>query len=308
MKKIKLILLIAILIIPFKVSALEASLELDCNPSGLHAGETATCTISGTSDGEVTGLEAIIDYDGDAIEISGFTLTNAWESAFGVGTITSGTKIEIIANANEGNEVNGEFEVATFTVSLKDAAESSEQQISLSSIAFYDVNVAKTTLTDPVAFEFTNFFSADDFEVDNNKMVIYRIPPITVGTFKSTIITNAILSIFDLDNNPLDDLASMATGQLLRVAFKGHNDDYKLSVVGDTNGDSMIDDEDAVKIAEHIIDGDVLTGDEYLMAADYDNNGEIKMNDVMRLLSGIDLNPDQDPETIPEPEPDSEPE
>ena len=305
MKKIKLILIMAILIIPFKVSALEASLELECNPSGLYSGEITTCTISGTSDSEVTGLEAIINYDDDAIEISEFALTSEWDPSFTTKTVFPGTKIEFVADANEGNEVNGEFEVATFTVSLKDAAESSEQEISLSSIAFYDENVTKITLTDPVAFEFTNFFSADDYEVDNNKMVIYRIQPISVGSFKNAIITNAILSIFDLDNNLLDDLTSLATGQLLRVAFQGHNADYKLSVAGDTNGDSMIDYEDAVKIAEHIIDGDVLTGDEYLMAADYDNNGEIKMNDAMRLLNSF--KPEPEPESDSEPEPDSEP-
>ena len=305
MKRIKLILIMAILIIPFKVSALEASLELECNPSGLYSGETTTCTISGTSDSEVTGLEAIINYDDDAIEISEFALTSEWDPSFTTKTVFPGTKIEFVADANEGNEVNGEFEVATFTVRLKDNAESSEQEISLSSIAFYDEDVTKITLTDPVAFEFTNFFSANDYEVDNNKMVIYRIQPISVGSFKNAIITNAILSIFDLDNNILEDLANIATGQLLRVAFQGHNDDYKLSVVGDTNGDSMIDYEDAVKIAEHIIDGDVLTGDEYLMAADYDNNGEIKMNDVMRLLNSF--KPEPEPESDSEPEPDSEP-
>ena len=304
MKRIKLILIMAILIIPFKVSALEASLELECNPSGLYSGETTTCTISGTSDSEVTGLEAIINYDDDAIEISEFALTSEWDPSFTTKTVFPGTKIEFVADANEGNEVNGEFEVATFTVRLKDNAESSEQEISLSSIAFYDEDVTKITLTDPVAFEFTNFFSANDYEVDNNKMVIYRIQPISVGSFKNTIITNAILSIFDLDNNILEDLANIATGQLLRVAFQGHNDDYKLSVVGDTNGDSMIDYEDAVKIAEHIIDGDVLTGDEYLMAADYDNNGEIKMNDVMRLLNSF--KPEPEPESDSETESDSE--
>ena len=42
--------------------------------------------------------------------------------------------------------------------------------------------------------------------------------------------------------------------------------------------------EDAKKIAKHIIDKNILTDDAYIVAADYNNDTSIKMNDVMKLL------------------------
>ena len=308
MRKIKLALLITILIIPFRVHALEASLEISCNTTGLYTGEDTTCTILGHSDGEVTGLEFTINYDGDDVEIGSFTLSNEWDSLFSVGTITPQTQIGAVADASGENQITGDFTVGTFTVSLKTTAESSEQEISLSAISFYDENVTKTTLTNPVTIQFADFFSADDFEVDSSKMVIYRIPLLTVGTFKSAIITNAILNVYDFSNELLDDFANLATGQLFRVSFKGHNTDYKVSVIGDANGDGAIDDDDARRIALHIIGSDTFTEDEYLMAADYDNNTEIKMNDVMRLLIDTNAPIEEEPEEPEEPGEPEEPE
>ncbi len=47
---------------------------------------------------------------------------------------------------------------------------------------------------------------------------------------------------------------------------------------------SLIDIGKTKKIAKHIVDGNVITEEKYLLSADYNGNDEIKMNDVVQLL------------------------
>ena len=53
-------------------------------------------------------------------------------------------------------------------------------------------------------------------------------------------------------------------------------------------GNGEITKNGAVKIAKHIIDKDVISDDIYLIAADYNKDNNIKMNDVIKML--IDIN------------------
>ena len=44
---------------------------------------------------------------------------------------------------------------------------------------------------------------------------------------------------------------------------------------------------DVMKIATHIIEGNVISGDAFEKAADITGDGKIKMNDVMKLATFI---------------------
>ena len=285
MRKLKLFIFITLLMIPLNIYALEASLSIECESPGLYQDKVTNCTIKGHSDGIVTGLETIFNYDED-LEISEFKITSAWDSMFGLDDITSGVKIEAVANAQ--NDVSGDFEVATFSVSMKEEATSLKQVISLNSIIFYDEDIKKVSLEDEVKVEFEDYIDLDNYQIDDTKMIIYGLTPMNIGTFKSSIATNALLRIMDKNNELVDDENQLATGHLFRVSFKDRNIDYKISILGDVLGDGRVSKEDAKRIAMHIIDGDVITDDEYLMAADYDANSVIKMNDVVRLLKSIE--------------------
>lgn len=109
----------------------------------------------------------------------------------------------------------------------------------------------------------------------------------TVGVFKNSISTNATLKVFNGSNVEQDNNAALATGHLFKVSFLSHNIDYKISILGDVLGNGTVTIDDAKRIALHIIDGNVINGDEYLMAADFDGNNVIKMNDAIRLLKSI---------------------
>lgn len=109
----------------------------------------------------------------------------------------------------------------------------------------------------------------------------------TIGVFKNSISTNATLKVFNSSNVEQDNNAALATGHLFKVSFPSHNIDYKISILGDVIGNGTVTIDDAKRIALHIIDGNVINGDEYLMAADFDGNNIIKMNDAIRLLKSI---------------------
>lgn len=285
MRKLNLLIFITLLMIPLNIYALEVSLSIECESPGLYQDKVTNCTIKGHSDGIVTGVETIFNYDED-LEISEFKITSAWDPMFELDDITSGVKIEAVAN--EANDVSGDFDVATFSVAMKEEATSLKQTVSLNSIIFYDENIKKVSLEDEVKVEFEDYIDLDNYQIDDTKMIIYGLPPMNIGAFKSSIATNALLRIMDKNNELVEDENQLATGQLFRVSFKTRNIDYKISILGDVLGDGRVSKEDAKRIAMHIIDGDVITDDEYVMAADYDANSVIKMNDVVRLLKSIE--------------------
>lgn len=287
MRKIKLIILITILFMPYKIYALNGSLAINCNDNGLYQDRATTCTITGSTDEIITGLDVTFNL-GEDIEVSSFQLSSEWASVFTVGTVTDGTKINAVAEADNNFDLVGDFTLATFNVALKEGATSSNQEISLSSIAFMDAAVHSVSISGEVIWEFEDFITMDQYQKDTNKMIIYGLAPMTVGVFKSNVSTNAILSVLDNQNNALADTNSLATGQTFRVSFLNNNTSYKISILGDVLGDGQVTKNDAKRIALHIIDGNVITGDEYLMAADYDGNNVIKMNDVVHLMKSME--------------------
>lgn len=289
MKKVLLTTLIALLIIPIKAYALTGTVTISCDNEGLYEGTPTTCTISGTSDDIVTGIAAIINYDDDEVVITNFALSDEWESTFGAGTITPGTELYFVADATI--DVEGEFDIATFEATLAENATSTSQEITLSSIIFYDEVAHTTSITGTPTASFEDYLTLGEYTVDTTKMIIHHLLPVTIGAFKNTVPSNAVLKVFDKLNNLLTDLDHLATGQTFKATFKNQETSYKISIAGDVLGNGEVTENDAKKIAEHIIDGDVITGDEYLLAADYDGNTHIKMNDVMRLL--LDLQSQQ---------------
>ena len=89
----------------------------------------------------------------------------------------------------------------------------------------------------------------------------------------------------------IDDENSIAkTGDKYKVKLENTTDEYKISVTGDVTGDGKNTINDIKRIANHIIDKNVITKDEYLKAADYNGDGEIHLNDAMKLLNYVKNN------------------
>lgn len=84
-----------------------------------------------------------------------------------------------------------------------------------------------------------------------------------------------------------NDSSFMKTGDKLEITTDNDIYTYMLSVAGDVLGDGEITKTGIATISSHIIDGNVISGEEYLKAADYNNDENIKMNDIMSMLRKI---------------------
>ena len=64
-----------------------------------------------------------------------------------------------------------------------------------------------------------------------------------------------------------------------------NNKTYTMSVAGDLTGDGISDIDDAKAIARKILNNESAVNDAYSYAGDINNNGALKMNDVMLLIN-----------------------
>lgn len=63
--------------------------------------------------------------------------------------------------------------------------------------------------------------------------------------------------------------------------------EYLLSVNGDGNGDSIINMDDVLLSAKYLINGAGVLGDIYLKAIDIDDNNEININDIIKMVKEV---------------------
>ena len=96
--------------------------------------------------------------------------------------------------------------------------------------------------------------------------------------------TSGILQVVDIDTHIITDNARLRTGYKLRTTFSTRLLEYTISVKGDVLGTGELSMENAQLIASHVVNGDRIHGDEYLLAADYNGDGRIRSNDVVKML------------------------
>lgn len=129
--------------------------------------------------------------------------------------------------------------------------------------------------------------SSDVIKYDEENNIISKILlKTTVEELKSVIdSTGKKIEVRDKADSIMNDTDIIKTGDKLIIKNdSGNSKKYILSVNGDVLGDGTISMDGAKKIASHIIDGNVLISQEYLLAADYDGDGTIRMNDVMKMI------------------------
>ena len=131
-----------------------------------------------------------------------------------------------------------------------------------------------------------NIQISGDYRIDGN--IIYNIKEkTTIADFLSKISSNSTLKVLDNNNNEVNSLSIIKTGYIL----KGSNiSDYILSVKGDVLNEGVITKPGIKKIAKHIIEKNIFTNNLYLYSADYDLNGQIKINDITKLLKNMNNN------------------
>lgn len=119
-KKVRLIIFLILMVIPVKTLAL--TLNLECNSDKITAGGSATCTISGNSDEEITSINATFSSKDDMIELTSFIKNDAW---------SSGETNSISVQSDTG--ISGDFTVGTITVTAKESITAGEYSVTISS-------------------------------------------------------------------------------------------------------------------------------------------------------------------------------
>ena len=148
-----------------------------------------------------------------------------------------------------------------------------------------DLNIYKVCYQKYYDLSFS--ISSDVIKYDDVNNIISKILlKTTVEELMSVIdSTDKEIEVRDKADNIMSDTDIIKTGDKLIIKnSSGNSKKYILSVNGDVLEDGTISMDGAKKIASHIIDGNVLISQEYLLAADYDGDGTIRMNDVMKML------------------------
>ena len=138
-------------------------------------------------------------------------------------------------------------------------------------------------------YEVTNEYLefGESLNIDNEVNIIEKLPRnLKLKDFISLIRTSGSIEVRN-NNELLSDESVIGTGSKLKITLSSRNIEYTLSVRGDVTGNGQAKMADVMKIATHIIEGNVISGNAFERAADITGDGKIKMNDVMKLATFI---------------------
>lgn len=143
-------------------------------------------------------------------------------------------------------------------------------------------------------FDCSFIISNNDLNIDNDKKIISRVVAGTkvlefINDF--TISSDSKVYMTDSIGNIKSDNEIVKTGDYVIIENKNKiQENYNISVIGDVLGTGVITIDSAKKIATHIVDQNVFFPNDNVvrLAADVNNDGKIKMNDVMKLVNGIE--------------------
>ena len=121
----------------------------------------------------------------------------------------------------------------------------------------------------------------DDYTKKND--IISRIPIDTdMNVFKTKINTNIGYIFKDSKNNDIVTNRKLRTGDKVIFNYSSGDIDYVLSVIGDVNGDGIIDGKDIMEISNDIV-GNKKLDNLGSLSGDIDNNGKMDIRDVIKM-------------------------
>ena len=129
--------------------------------------------------------------------------------------------------------------------------------------------------------------SKNEYEIidDYTKIddIISRIPIDTdMNVFKTKINTNIGYIFKDSKNNDIVTNRKLRTGDKVIFNYSSGDIDYVLSVIGDVNGDGIIDGKDIMEISNGIV-GNKKLDNLSSLSGDIDNNGKMDIRDVIKM-------------------------
>ena len=118
--------------------------------------------------------------------------------------------------------------------------------------------------------------------IKNEQYKIIKTPFYTpISTFQSSISAPLTMTLTDKSKTTITNRTEIITGDILNV---GSDFSYTILAIGDVNSDGVINHRDANELSKYIINHTSNIKYEYLLAGDMDNNYNIKINDVMKLV------------------------
>ena len=121
----------------------------------------------------------------------------------------------------------------------------------------------------------------DDYTKKND--IISRIPIDTdMNVFKTKINTNIGYIFKDSKNNDIVTNRKLRTGDKVIFNYSSGDIDYVLSVIGDVNGDGIIDGKDIMEISNGIV-GNKKLDNLSSLSGDIDNNGKMDIRDIIKM-------------------------
>ena len=119
--------------------------------------------------------------------------------------------------------------------------------------------------------------------LDEENKIIKNIKINTpIESFQEIITTTSSYTIYDKDNIEKNSQEILKSGDYLLIG----NNKYIIYVLGDIRGVGTYNKDDLKEMAKHIIDKNILTINQ-IYSADYNNDGLLKMDDVLNLLKEL---------------------
>ena len=121
----------------------------------------------------------------------------------------------------------------------------------------------------------------DDYTKKND--IISRIPIDTdMNVFKTKINTNIGYIFKDSKNNDIVTNRKLRTGDKVIFNYSSGDIDYALSVIGDVNGDGIINGKDIIEMSNDIV-GNKKLDNLGSLSGDIDNNGKMDIRDIIKM-------------------------
>ena len=191
-KMILLIIMIGMIIIPHEVKAFTGSVTISCNPKSLSGAGTVKCTLKGTADANITTVKGTIVLPTGA-SITKFELADGW---------TQNDYADNKINPYRENEITGNFDIGTLTISFSSSASEGNNNISVKDITYLndsDINSAPDSNAETI--EIVNGIGLSNLEVNATSFGLNATP---YKSGEAVVVTN------NDTNNTISNLSSIA--------------------------------------------------------------------------------------------------